>query len=159
MSHAPLRERFPAPDRMDEALPGWRDWLWLFGSFRGRLDRVAYRWALCLMLALLGLVSHLTFDGAPEGPPPAALIEVFIGTPFSLPILFGIAALAVKRIHDIGWPTWAALILLVPLANLAFVIVLLSGRDGEVGANRYGADPLAPPRDPPRFTVHRGGRG
>lgn len=45
-----------------------------------------------------------------------------------------------RRLHDFEEPGWKWLILLVPLVNIFWFIIIVV-TDGTVGDNRYGADP------------------
>ena len=53
--------------------------------------------------------------------------------------ILGLAVLA-QRCHDIGWPGWLALIVLVPYLGVAFWLALFF-IPGTRGPNRYGPDP------------------
>lgn len=53
-------------------------------------------------------------------------------------------AITVKRFHDLEMSGWHLLLMAVPLVNLYFGFLLLF-KKGTLGANSYGADPLAAP--------------
>jgi uncharacterized membrane protein YhaH (DUF805 family) len=144
----------PAPDNA----PRFADWVWLFTGLRGRLDLVTYRWALCLVLSIVGLAAHLTHGSAGAGSEPMPLMFVFTDTVVAIPAAFALFALAVKRCHDMDWHGATALMIFVPVVGLAFLFVLLCGQDGSTGPNRYGPDPKARPSTDRHFTLVRGGR-
>lgn len=114
-------------------------------SLRGRLGRVefvAYSVSLALggslLLSALGLVLLAFPLGLARTLFTLATVAVLY---VLLPVLA--AMLAVRRLHDTGKPGWLALLLLVPLANILFVLVL-SAWPGAAAANVFG-----PPRPPP----------
>ena len=53
-------------------------------------------------------------------------------------------AVAVKRLHDLGYAGFLAVALLIPFVNLAFTI-WVGILPGTAGPNRYGAVPDVPP--------------
>ena len=59
--------------------------------------------------------------------------------------LYSNIAVAVKRLHDLGYAGFLALALLVPFVNLAFTI-WVGILPGTAGPNRYGPAPDVPPR-------------
>jgi uncharacterized membrane protein YhaH (DUF805 family) len=144
------------------------DWLRLFFSFRGRLDRAGY-WTVSLTwfgLALVAAVvwpgsgmSGLLFGGTDPVGVPAVLAAV--------PALVSSLAVCVRRLHDrgkSGW--WMAVFVICPLlealasltnivASVSVPLMILSIAigvwafielaclPGSAGANRYGPAPLA----------------
>jgi uncharacterized membrane protein YhaH (DUF805 family) len=159
MHGLPTSERpLPPSPAPEDRKPRAADWVWLFAGFNGRLDLVTYRLALCLVLALVGAVSHWTWGDASVRSSPDALIRIFTDTWAVIPAAFALFALAVKRCHDMDWHGASALMIFVPIAGLAFLFVLLCAQDGTAGPNRYGPDPKARPAGDRRFTLVRGGR-
>jgi uncharacterized membrane protein YhaH (DUF805 family) len=53
-------------------------------------------------------------------------------------------AVAVKRLHDVGYSGFLALALVIPLVNFAFTI-WVGILPGTAGPNRYGNAPDTPP--------------
>lgn len=49
-----------------------------------------------------------------------------------------------QRCRDFGWTGWAILITIIPVVGIIFLFALYF-IPGDVGDNRYGPDPLAPP--------------
>ena len=83
----------------------------------------------------------------------AILTFVILGEAFGpivvLPLLAAIGlakwtglSVIVKRLHDLGRPGWHFLLLAVPIYNL-YLAFLMFCREGTVGWNPYGPDPLA----------------
>ncbi len=54
-------------------------------------------------------------------------------------------AVAVRRLHDLGWSGWWYLVLFIPfVGGLAALVMLIAFMmRGNVGPNKYGPDPLA----------------
>ncbi|HLA63304.1 MAG TPA: DUF805 domain-containing protein [Rhodothermales bacterium] len=70
-------------------------------------------------------------------------------------VLLGWAVTAfplVRRMHDLGWSGWVALLSLVPGLNFVVGIAALFA-PGTVGPNEYGPDPLAPRGAPDSATL------
>ena len=49
-------------------------------------------------------------------------------------------SVVVRRLHDVGKSGWFYLIILIPLIGIIWMLVLLVS-NGNVGENKYGADP------------------
>jgi uncharacterized membrane protein YhaH (DUF805 family) len=138
------------------------DWLRLFFSFQGRINRAKY-WLLTLMsLAVTLAVSFLLFTIS--GRPPLAVLLVLV-----IPFVVSVFAIAVKRLHDrdkSGW--WMLLFYFLPRVldsigertenQLVFVVMFvlsfgisiwaiieLGVLRGSIGPNRYGPDPISAP--------------
>ena len=73
---------------------------------------------------------------------PAIIAIMVIGWIFTLATALPTIAATARRLHDIGRSGWWQLIYLVPLIGL-IVMIVWCVRRGDVGANRFGADPLA----------------
>jgi uncharacterized membrane protein YhaH (DUF805 family) len=133
---------------------GQIDWGELFFSADGRAPRTA-SWIAAGVLLVLGAA----YDGL--APPTLHWITGWFVYP---PLFYSGACVLSKRLHDrgrSGW--WAALVLAAvvaiwpepgrafgPLAFLfglvvVWAIIELGVMPGEVGANRYGPNPLNPP--------------
>lgn len=113
-------------------------------SLRGRLGRVEFiaDSAICalaasLFLAAFGYLLLLFPPGVARTWYSLALVTVML---LLLPLMF--AMLSVKRLHDIGKPGWLALLLLVPIANCAFALMLWLW-PGEARLNAYGGVPAS----------------
>ncbi len=51
-------------------------------------------------------------------------------------------SVVVRRLHDVGKSGWFYLIILIPFVGAIWMLVLLVS-NGDVGENKYGADPKA----------------
>jgi uncharacterized membrane protein YhaH (DUF805 family) len=109
-------------------------------SLRGRLGRARY-----LVYTLGSLVGtflcmlpagYLLLWSGNAGRILYTLVSVLLFYGF-LPFLFTV--LTIRRAHDFGFGGWFALLLLVPVANLAFWLI-----PGTRGDNRFGAQPEPP---------------
>ncbi len=114
---------------------------WLLLSFRGRISRRIY-WpaflaVFCLNFALYFQLAGMTKDDL-EGWRPFLL---FLGAAATL---FANIAIAVKRLHDVGYGGFLAIAVALPILNFAFAIWvgLLPGSNGP---NTYGDAPDIPP--------------
>ena len=61
-----------------------------------------------------------------------------------LPILlfpFLLLSTTIKRLHDIGWSGWFSALMIIPLVNLLFILLLLI-KKGQKEANKYGQIPM-----------------
>ena len=109
-------------------------------SLRGRVARPAYVAGVFLALASAAVAGTMFAAGTQL--PSAALASAL--TAFS--VLFGLAAAGllvssvVRRLHDISYGGFAALVLLVPLANVV-CLAILAFVPGKRGANRFGPAP------------------
>ena len=90
------------------------------------LSRVAVLDIVCLAF---GLLAH-----AMLGDPGAAV--------FALAFTWGALAVSTQRLHDIGRSGLSLLLVLIPVLGPLWVLLLLGRRGGE-GKNRYGDDPLS----------------
>ncbi len=120
-----------------------------FFSWQGRIGRLRYFGG--LMAVYIGVPAIWAF-----------LIVVFMQLPLTesakeiIPMIASILAaagmiglnviLAVKRIHDLDRPRKHAWLLLVPLYNIYFGLMLLYQK-GSFGDNRFGPDPVEPSSD------------
>ncbi len=110
-----------------------------FFSMRGRCRRATYFWSqLGILVVVYGVPFSLGFARLlPTGWPATAIwwAVLLAGNVLS-------ALQIVKRLHDLDRPGAHYGLLLVPVYDLYFVLVLFL-KKGTSGANRYGADPLA----------------
>lgn len=116
-----------------------------YGVFSGRARRREF-WLfhlfyllLFLMLGFLAVViSVIVGVVAGEQTYDSRWVEMFSGI-WILALLVPTLAIAARRLHDIGQSGWLMLIALVPILNLALVVMFLI--DGNPGDNRFGPDP------------------
>ena len=110
-------------------------WQEKFLTSEGRLNRQPY----ILRELFLGIIPYVL----------GFLWGVLVGPAVAEHVVFGVQILCVfpcvmliiRRLHDIGRSGWWWLLALVPLVNFIFGIYLMS-KKGEMGPNRFGADPL-----------------
>lgn len=99
-------------------------------DFEGRASRPEYWW-FALFVVGVGLLLHF-------------VSHVLSGL-FHLGMLLPMIAAASRRLHDTGRSGWWQLIGLIPIVGTIVLIVFLA-KEGEPGANAYGApagEPLA----------------
>jgi signal peptidase I len=120
-------------------------WRALFFSFDGRISRRTYVWRGQLPLSFVSLIVFLPLGlaasamrGASGNGLASIATLIFIATLLVL-MLWMLAALAIKRLHDRNRGAWFALVCFVPVVGLWLLVELL--RRGTVGANRYDAAP------------------
>jgi uncharacterized membrane protein YhaH (DUF805 family) len=115
--------------------------LWVLFGLAGRVSRGIY-WMcflvfVCLESALLAQMlgqEQASYHDLVRTILPGALLLT----------LYCNIAVAVKRLHDLGYSGFLALALLVPVVNLAFTI-WVGILPGTAGPNRFGAAPDLPP--------------
>ena len=120
-----------------------------FVNFEGRSSRSEYWW-FTLFGIMVGLsttfldvkLGYFQFDIYSEEIPsifdfgPASLISSAV---LFLPIL----SLSVRRLHDLGYSGWFALLLYIPLIKICFGLIffILMFIDGDAAPNTYGMPP------------------
>jgi len=97
----------------------------LQSPFRGRIGRKNYNIGL-LILCIFGFFLMDLDSGV-----------VFLGL-FWMLLSF---SLHVRRVHDLGYSDWYALLLFVPLANIAVIINNIFIK-GDEGVNKFGEEPI-----------------
>lgn len=115
---------------------------WLFLRPEGRVGREVY-WLGTLFLAF-GLGAALSPDIDPE----TGMLHLRAGGFGMILLLAGFVMnfmVAIKRVHDLGWPGIAAVGVLIPLFSFIFAIVI-GLLPGERGPNRFGDAPDTAPR-------------
>lgn len=114
-----------------------RNLFWMFFSFYGRISRREYWWAqLSLLAAFVAAVIILERSGGLDGPEVSAAAVLSIVVLLQIIWFFGICV-AVKRVHDIGWPGGLAVLLFVPVLGFLFWLKIGFSR-GQITENRYG---------------------
>ncbi len=61
---------------------------------------------------------------------------------YSLAVIIPSLAVSVRRLHDLGKSGWMYLIIFIPIIGAIWLIVL-DATVGNVGDNKYGADPIS----------------
>lgn len=101
----------------------------------GRLNRINFAaWSLLIGM-ITGIVGSRIIVAFPDSPIASA-------ASLAIPILYLLATLrvGVKRLHDINWPGWLIVLLVLPFANYLFAL-LLTFMPGTPGDNRFGPQP------------------
>ena len=114
---------------------------WALFGLRGRTSRqvywLSYVLVVCLQSALLAQIIGAGEEGGGRGLATAAAPFLLAGS------LYATFAIAVKRLHDVGYSGFLALAVFIPFVNLAFSI-WLGILPGNAHANQYGSAPDRP---------------
>ena len=114
---------------------------WLLFSLKGRISRGIYWLAYLFILCVQSVVLAQVVSG---GAGSFYELASSLGTAVLIATLYSNAAIAVKRLHDIGYGGFLALALLIPFVNVAFTI-WVGLLPGTAGPNRFGDTPDTPP--------------
>ncbi|MGE8497690.1 MAG: DUF805 domain-containing protein [Pseudomonas sp.] len=107
-------------------------------SISGRIGRLRYlAWFMANLLVFIGLMG-LTGIIAGISPEIGGGLTVIL----SLAVIVVSVLIVIHRLHDIGWTGWLWPLILIPLVQLVFSILLMV-IPGTKGANRYGPPPPA----------------
>lgn len=111
-----------------------------YAIFDGRARRKEYWYFHLFLYSILSVLLIIDFS--------LGLVVVDDGTRFGilslivfLATLLPSIAVSVRRLHDMGRSGWEYLIVFVPLVGPIILIVSFARR-GNVGENRFGADPI-----------------
>lgn len=107
-----------------------------YTQFDGRSGRAEY-WYFFLFNILISIGIHSV----------AALLNpalVYLGTIYSIGVFLPSLAVGFRRLHDTGKSAWWILISLIPIIG-ALVLLFFLIQKGDVGENKYGADPKGKP--------------
>ena len=107
----------------------------LFTSFEGRISRRDFWIGIAVMAIIAAIVQAGIFAAVNYSD--VAVVSAASCALFIYPAL----ALYVKRVHDIGRPASALVVLLVPIWNLIWVVRELGMKEGDHGANAFGPAP------------------
>lgn len=102
-----------------------------YADFEGRATRQEF-WMYILIYFLLYIAAGIV--GMVIG------VETGLALLFSLVLLVPSLAITARRLHDTGLSGWWQLIGVIPFIGL-IVMIVLTVRDSESGANQYGANP------------------
>jgi uncharacterized membrane protein YhaH (DUF805 family) len=74
------------------------------------------------------------------------ILAIIVAGVVMLGVVVPAIAVAVRRLHDLGWSGWWYLAQLIPIVGGLAAIAMLIGfmMRGNDGPNKYGPDPLAP---------------
>lgn len=120
----------PAPD----PAPDPDSWRFLYGSWRGRIDRRGFWLYGVLALIGFGLLLRALLDIAGVAPGRAeAIVNVVM--------LWMSATVSAKRWHDRDRSAWWVLLLLVPVVGILWTLLDNGFVRGTAGRNHYGEPP------------------
>jgi uncharacterized membrane protein YhaH (DUF805 family) len=105
-----------------------------YATFSGRARRAEYWWFVLFSLIVSIVLALLTGDPSSG--------TGLIGAIWSLATFIPSIAVGVRRLHDIDRTGWWLLICFIPLIGWIVLIVFFATR-GQIGPNRFGADPIA----------------
>ena len=107
-----------------------------YATFEGRASRSEY-WYFALFMVLANLGSAV-LDAAIFPDNAVSPLNTLVSLGLLLPSL----AAAARRLHDIGRSGWWLMVGVIPVVGWIITLIWLCQR-GSIGANRFGADPLA----------------
>ena len=87
------------------------------------------------MLDVISFVLEKLFDTSKSD---FLLVLIII---MAIAVLISWIMLVIRRCHDIGRSGWWCLLLVIPLINIIFMMILIF-KKGNQGDNEYGLDPL-----------------
>ena len=114
-----------------------------FANANGRAGRAEYfgfGFTCTLLFMLVGAVLGGIFGGMGKTPEEASVTITIVVRILQFAFIFPGWCVAIRRCHDMGKSGWLSLLLLVPLVNLVFVLVLLF-TPGQAFPNEYGLPP------------------
>lgn len=112
---------------------------WLFLGFSGRIARKSFALAVLLQLTLLTLLIYQAIQaGDDEG---RQVLVGFAIMAFGLFLVWSIAALSAKRLHDLNHPAALIALLFVPMVNWAIFLYLML-KPSHPEANEHGPPPF-----------------
>jgi uncharacterized membrane protein YhaH (DUF805 family) len=105
-------------------------------NYQGRVNRMPYIFSSIFLALIIAVTdSYRQYNMKPTN---TGLLIVLV---VELLCAFLISFVTVKRFHDLGKPSWYFWLLLIPLVNIYWGVLLLA-RKGISGPNLYGPDPL-----------------
>jgi len=119
--------------------------LQFFFSFTGRIGRAQYWLSQILLLVILFglmLIMGVVLAAAGLGKPDDSPGGNAIGIAIVLVYFWMLLATHCKRWHDLGCSGWWQLVALIPFGGF-YELIMCGFIRGDIGPNRYGADPLA----------------
>jgi uncharacterized membrane protein YhaH (DUF805 family) len=115
--------------------------LWLLFSFKGRISRGLYWLAYLFLLAVNSVLIGQLLGGEEAS---FHDLAATIAPAFVILTLYANLAVAVKRLHDVGYSGFLAAALFIPIVNVAFTI-WIGIIPGAHDRNSYGELPDKPP--------------
>ena len=113
---------------------------WALFGIRGRVSRGVYWLGYAAVTCIQSALIVQLFGGEEAS---YYRLATALGPAILVATLYAHFAISVKRLHDCDYPGALALVLVVPLVNLAFTI-WVGILPGTAGANRFGAGTNGP---------------
>ena len=110
-------------------------------SMEGRYNRAKYFWimvAISIVSQIISVGIGVAVGASGGGPEAASTIGLIVGIATAVVCAFQV----VKRLHDLDRPGTHYWLLLIPIYNIYFGLLILF-KKGTEGDNQYGPDPLA----------------
>ncbi len=138
----PNSNPYQAPQsRIDTSAEGYADTpIFAYTGRLGRLRFIAYYIGLSLVLGAISALLGLIFDGNLEAAQVEGTVSYYLSGLLSIGLLVVWVGLMIRRVHDFGAGGGWVLLMLLPLINLIFLLVLMI-RPGDLHANRFGKPP------------------
>ena len=112
-----------------------------YADFEGRASRgeywhfmLIYQLIVAIILFICAAISYVTPVSGTTGVSLGLVILFVLSIGFIIP---GVAV-AVRRLHDVGWSGWPILLALVPFVGIPVVLILMA-LPGKTVSNRFGA--------------------
>ncbi len=110
-------------------------------SMEGRYNRAKYFWvmvAISVVMQVVSFVIGMAIGASGGDPATGGAVGLIVGIGGGVICAFPV----VKRLHDLDRPGSHYWLLLIPIYNIYFGLLILF-KKGTEGANKYGPDPLA----------------
>ncbi len=124
-----------APKKLPNAFQWYLGIFKKYVVFKSRSRRREFWWVLLIHVCIgivMRVIDGLVFDEYDDW---KNLFFLLYSLATALPLL----ALQVRRLHDTNKSGWWVLLVSVPVVNIAYLVWLAT--KGDVGSNRFGADP------------------
>ncbi len=119
-----------------------------YAGFEGRARRSEYWWfmlfatlAISVVYAVVFAIGYMMTSAEGTMPIVGFIVLVVLMGAVLLALIAPSVAVAVRRLHDLGWSGWWYLGQLIPFGSIVMIIAFMMR--GNVGPNKYGPDPLA----------------
>ena len=106
-----------------------------FSLFEGRAKRREV-WLFWLFMTVFDFLGSYVYDSSSGG---IGFVVLFFMLFFFIPYVLFYVPLAVKRLHDMNWSGWLAILLFIPFISQIMLLILLFCC-GTKGLNKYGSD-------------------
>jgi uncharacterized membrane protein YhaH (DUF805 family) len=113
-----------------------------FADFEGRARRREFWWfyLFALLIYVGAIVLGAVLDAVMGTEAFSDVLRIVAGLAIVMPFF----AVAVRRLHDVGYSGWMLLVSLIPIAGGLFLLFLYC-KDSQPGLNEYGENPKGVP--------------